>query len=154
MSVSDLDLCNSAYEGKLSLVKKAVQEDQGLVRKKDKNRRTALHWACSSGQDAVAEFLLNQGSKVETKQTFMACSNCAYYMYDKCAAIITIMRHNIIHRIKTTFSSRETKFRDLLQSRFSQSNDFFNYIRDPSFTIWTEVIIIYFLIMSVREIFC
>ena len=64
MSVSDVELCNLAYEGKLSLVKKVVQENEGEVLKKDKNQRTAVHWACSSGQHAVVDFLINQGAQV------------------------------------------------------------------------------------------
>lgn len=64
MSVSDVELCNLAYEGKLSLVKKVVQENEEEVLKKDKNQRTAVHWACSSGQHAVVDFLINQGAQV------------------------------------------------------------------------------------------
>lgn len=63
--VSDVDVCNEAYEGKLSEIKRKVQADPKLVAITDKSERTPLHWACSSGQDGVVEFLLNQGAKVK-----------------------------------------------------------------------------------------
>ena len=75
MSVSDVELCNIAYEGKLSLVKKTVQENEGLVRQKDKNQRTALHWACSSGQHGVVDFLLNQGASGQVCACMNSCNS-------------------------------------------------------------------------------
>ena len=64
MSVSDLDHCNWAYEGNLTQLKKAIREEKKLLLASDKNLRTALHWACSSGRDDVVDYLLAQDSEV------------------------------------------------------------------------------------------
>ena len=64
MSVSDLDHCNWAYEGNLVQLKRAVREEKKLLFAFDKNHRTALHWACSSGKTDVVDFLLAQDSQV------------------------------------------------------------------------------------------
>ena len=67
MSVSDLDLCSWAYDGNLTQLKKAVREDKKLLLASDKNQRTALHWACSSGKGEVVDFLLAQDSEVRSR---------------------------------------------------------------------------------------
>ena len=67
MSVSDLKICNLAYDGNLAAVKRLVLEDKKAVNVLDNNKRSALHWACSKGHVGVAEFLINQGSKVNNR---------------------------------------------------------------------------------------
>ena len=63
-TVSNLDICNYAYEGRLHLLMVALEKNPGLLNKVDSNSRTALHWACSSGQKDVLVYLLDKGAKV------------------------------------------------------------------------------------------
>lgn len=64
MSVSDLDVCNYAYEGRIHLLRVALEKNPELLNKADSNSRTALHWACSSGQRDVVVYLLDKGAMV------------------------------------------------------------------------------------------
>lgn len=73
--VSELDVCNYAYEGRLKLLILAVDKDPTLVGKRDSNQRTALHWACSSGQSEIAAYLLDKGAEV----SFVLQSNHEQY---------------------------------------------------------------------------
>ena len=63
-SISNVDFCNWAYEGKLNFVKTAVEADQTILSKRDSSRRTGLHWACSSGKTDVVNFLIAKGAEV------------------------------------------------------------------------------------------
>ncbi len=62
--VSEVAICNYAYEGKLQLLIVALDKDSTLIGKRDSNKRTALHWACSSGQSEIAAYLLDKGAEV------------------------------------------------------------------------------------------
>ena len=63
--VSDVDICNWAYEGLAERVATALSVSPNLLHKTDANQRTALHWACSSGQTEVVKLLLSEGAKVD-----------------------------------------------------------------------------------------
>ena len=63
-SVSDVEFCNLAYDGNLLKIQTFLEGDLSLVNRRDCNQRTALHWACSSGQAAVVGFLLSKGAEV------------------------------------------------------------------------------------------
>ncbi len=62
--ISQVNVCNYAYEGRLKLLIVALDKDSTLIRKRDSNQRTALHWACSSGQSEIASYLLDKGAEV------------------------------------------------------------------------------------------
>ena len=64
MAVSNVDFCNCAYEGKLQDVKTAVELDEAILSKTDSNKRTGMHWACSSGRTDVVNFLISKGAQV------------------------------------------------------------------------------------------
>ena len=63
-TVSSLDVCNYAYAGEIEEVKSALECDSSLVHAKDSNKRTALHWACSSGQADITDLLIDSGANV------------------------------------------------------------------------------------------
>ena len=65
MSVSDVSICNDAYDGDLSAVRREINHNNSLVNVKDKNRRTPLHWACSTGHNNIVQFLIHNGAKVQ-----------------------------------------------------------------------------------------
>lgn len=65
VQVSDVDICNWAYEGLAERVATALSVSPHLLHQTDANQRTALHWACSSGQIEVVKALLSQGAKVQ-----------------------------------------------------------------------------------------
>ncbi|CAF0864445.1 unnamed protein product [Didymodactylos carnosus] len=60
MNVSDLEICNLAYEKQFDVLKLKIEEDPNCIKKKDRDRRTILHWACSSGATDIVEFLLTK----------------------------------------------------------------------------------------------
>jgi len=64
VAVSDLEFCNLAYDGRVAMLKASLEKDGSLIRRRDANKRTALHWACSSGRNEVVEFLVNKGAEV------------------------------------------------------------------------------------------
>lgn len=64
MSISDQLVCNEAYNGNVAAVKKLVHESSSAVTDCDKTQRTALHWACATGQRDIIVFLIGQGAKV------------------------------------------------------------------------------------------
>ena len=64
MSVSDVQFCSLAYEGKLELMRSLWEGDPSLINARDTNMRTALHWASSSGKEEVVDWLLTQGAEV------------------------------------------------------------------------------------------
>lgn len=63
-SCSDVEFCNWAYEGRLDLVKTALEQNEGLLAKVDSSGRTGLHWACSSGKANIVGVLITKGAKV------------------------------------------------------------------------------------------
>ncbi len=65
MAVSNVDVCVWAYEGRLQLLKSALEENlDKVIMKRDNSERTALHWACSSGKTDVVGFLITNGAEV------------------------------------------------------------------------------------------
>ncbi|XP_062440590.1 26S proteasome non-ATPase regulatory subunit 10 isoform X2 [Rhea pennata] len=66
-SVSDVEVCNLAYAGRLEELRARLQRDRGLATRADQDSRTALHWACSAGHTAVADLLLGLGVPVGDK---------------------------------------------------------------------------------------
>ena len=67
--MSDMEFCNLAYDGRVAMLKASLEKDGGLVRRRDANKRTALHWACSSGRNEVVGVLLSKGAEVQIKFT-------------------------------------------------------------------------------------
>ena len=65
--MSDVEFCNLAYDGRVAMLKASLEKDGGLVRRRDANKRTALHWACSSGRNEVVGVLLSKGAEVQIK---------------------------------------------------------------------------------------
>ena len=63
-SVSEVEFCNLAYDGNLLKMQASLDADPSLSGRRDSNQRTALHWACSSGQTAVVGCLLVKGAEV------------------------------------------------------------------------------------------
>lgn len=64
MAISEVSVCEWAYEGKLSLIRAAVEGDPNQVSKTDSSKRSGLHWACSSGKKDVVDFFITKGSQV------------------------------------------------------------------------------------------
>ena len=64
MEVSEVDVCNWAYEGKLRTIQEAVESGQNLLTKTDTSKRCGLHWACSSGKRDVVDYFLAKGVNV------------------------------------------------------------------------------------------
>lgn len=66
-SVSEVDICNFAFEGRLEMVRASLDKNPELIDKTDSSKRSALHWACSAGRDDVVRLLLsNKGAQVST----------------------------------------------------------------------------------------
>ena len=63
-SVSEVDICNFAFEGRLELVRASLEKSPELINKTDSSKRSALHWACSAGRDDVVKLLLSKGAQV------------------------------------------------------------------------------------------
>ena len=63
-AVSNVDVCNWAYEGSLDAIRAALSGNPGSVSAKDSNKRTPLHWACSSGKTDVVELLVSRKAEV------------------------------------------------------------------------------------------
>ncbi len=64
MSVSNVEVCNWAYEGNLAAIQAAVKINEALLSKTDSSQRTGLHWACSAGKTEVVNFFITKGAKV------------------------------------------------------------------------------------------
>lgn len=71
-SVSELDICNFAFEGRLELVRASLEKNPELINKTDSSKRSALHWACSAGRDDVVRLLLSKGAQV-SRSTVELC---------------------------------------------------------------------------------
>uniref|UniRef100_A0A0G2JZI5 Proteasome 26S subunit, non-ATPase 10 n=1 Tax=Rattus norvegicus TaxID=10116 RepID=A0A0G2JZI5_RAT len=65
--VSNVMICNLAYNGKLDELKESILADKSLATRTDQDSRTALHWACSAGHTEIVEFLLQLGVPVNEK---------------------------------------------------------------------------------------
>ena len=63
--MSDLDVCCWAYEAQTGSLRSALADNESLVHKKDSHERTALHWACVSGQTEIVQLLISLGAEVE-----------------------------------------------------------------------------------------
>ena len=63
MSVSNLSTCEDAYNGNLISLRTAIANDSSLVNETDNNKRSPLHWACSSGQTAIVNLLIKNGAQ-------------------------------------------------------------------------------------------
>ena len=63
-SVSEVDICNLAYEGRLELVRASLEKNPEAIKTQDSSKRSALHWACSSGKDDVVNLLVSKGAEV------------------------------------------------------------------------------------------
>ena len=63
--VSDVGICCWAYEGQTGRLRSALEDNAQLLAKKDSHERTALHWACASGQTEIVKILLKLGAEVE-----------------------------------------------------------------------------------------
>ena len=62
--MSEVDVCEFAFNGRLELVRVLLEKNPEEIKRRDSSKRTALHWACSSGQDDVVNFLLSKGAEV------------------------------------------------------------------------------------------
>ena len=62
--VSDVDVCCWAYEAQTRRLRSALAENAGLIHRKDSHQRTALHWACVSGQTDIVKILISLGAEV------------------------------------------------------------------------------------------
>ncbi|KAI3381356.1 hypothetical protein SNEBB_006431 [Seison nebaliae] len=58
--MSDIAVCNLAYEGKLEMIEKYLKENRSKeLEVIDITGRTILHWACSGGHLDLIKFILN-----------------------------------------------------------------------------------------------
>ena len=67
MSASDLDTCNYAFEGKLEELIQFLLNKPEFVNKRDSNERSAIHWACSSGNTDIVKMLVGKGAEINEK---------------------------------------------------------------------------------------
>ena len=69
--VSDLEVCCWAYEAQTGRLRSALAENTRLLNKKDSHERTALHWACVSGQIDIVKLLISLGAEVRYTYTYI-----------------------------------------------------------------------------------
>ena len=67
MSVSDLNTCIYAYEGKLEELIQYLLKNPEFVNKRDSNERAPIHWACSSGNTEIAQMLVSRGAEINER---------------------------------------------------------------------------------------
>ena len=67
MAISEVSVCEWAYEGELKAIKSAVEADPKLVLKTDSSKRSGLHWACSAGKKEVVDFFIAKGAQVSSQ---------------------------------------------------------------------------------------
>ena len=79
--MSDLELCNLAYNGCIDELITLLERNPKLTDQRDSNRRTALHWACSSGQKEVIASLLEKGAEVTLVFVFKLNKLATYGIY-------------------------------------------------------------------------
>ena len=70
-TVSEVDICNYAYEGRLELVRASLEKNPEDVRVQDSSKRSPLHWACSSGKTEVVDLILSKGAEVRWISSFI-----------------------------------------------------------------------------------
>ncbi|KAG2464607.1 PSD10 ATPase, partial [Polypterus senegalus] len=66
-SVSNLEICNLAYQGKFDSLKSKILSNKSLANKTDQDHRTVLHWACSAGHTDIVEFILGLNVEIDLK---------------------------------------------------------------------------------------
>ena len=64
MAVSEVDICNYAYEGRTELLRQSLEKLPSAVNERDSSRRSALHWASSSGREDITTLLISKGAEV------------------------------------------------------------------------------------------
>lgn len=57
--MSNVEICQVAYEGRISRLKALLETNPKLISVADQNCRQPLHWACSGGHRDVVAFILN-----------------------------------------------------------------------------------------------
>ncbi len=62
-----VEIHEAAKEGNLRKIKNLLKKDPGLLEKKDKYKRTSLHWAGKFGLVEVTEYLLEENAQVNVK---------------------------------------------------------------------------------------
>ena len=102
-SVSDVEFCNLAYDGNLLKMQAFLDADPSLSGRRDSNQRTALHWACSSGQTAVVGFLLTKGAEVNINaDPVLYCTVYPHYSRDQtkvCMVLLTVLYSRIFSAV-------------------------------------------------------
>ena len=76
MSVSDLDSCTYAYEGKLEALTQLLTKRPEFLNKRDGNERAPIHWAASSGDTDIVKLLLEREAEMNEKDdsgTYIKC---------------------------------------------------------------------------------
>ncbi|UJR27290.1 hypothetical protein I4U23_008585 [Adineta vaga] len=58
MKISNLEVCCLAYDKQFDQLKAKIEADPECLKKKDRDGRTILHWACSSGAKDIVQYLL------------------------------------------------------------------------------------------------
>ncbi|KAG0262825.1 palmitoyltransferase akr1 [Mortierella polycephala] len=64
-SSSDINIFQAAQMGKLDIVARLVESDRAMVKSRDFQDVTALHWAAINNQTLVARYLLDLGAEVD-----------------------------------------------------------------------------------------
>ncbi|CAF3583179.1 unnamed protein product, partial [Rotaria sp. Silwood2] len=59
MNISNLEVCCLAYDKQFDQLKAKIEADPQCVKAKDRDGRTVLHWACSSGAKDIVQYLLD-----------------------------------------------------------------------------------------------
>ena len=67
MSVSELDSCIYAYEGKLEDLTQLLTVRPEFLNKRDINERAPIHWATSAGNTDVVKMLLEMEAEMNEK---------------------------------------------------------------------------------------
>src|SRR5262249_5255007 len=65
-------ILQAVRDGDVSVVKRLLSEDPGLVQATDNHFKTPLHWAAELDHDDVAELLLHAGADVEATTSWGA----------------------------------------------------------------------------------
>ncbi len=97
MALSDVEICNWAYEGSLNFIKTAIESNHSLLLKTDSSLRTGLHWACSSGKLDVVNFFIAEGSKVLHTDTYSLINHAPQ----------VCNKDHVLYRIMGTAEQRE-----------------------------------------------
>lgn len=60
MTTSDKSAFELAQTGPVTALAKLIETDLSLLKQKDEDERTLLHWACSANQTAIVAWLLTE----------------------------------------------------------------------------------------------